>query len=388
MLGDVRFQFQPGGLGRLPAGADFVSGLFAHGLTASPTAWADPLGKRYASVEEAEADGIVAASAAFGLLHYQIAEFFRIAGPSELWVVNAAHADFSAQNVFALTSGRLRQAYWQTSTAFSGLTAQVGAAKTFAEALENLHAPLVVLLAVADPSATVDGASQSDLRALNADRVAVLISGDATGKGRALADDLGAPYVPAAGAVLGAMARAKVSEHIGWVEKFDLSAGAELQETCFADGQVFGKKATAILEALHEKGYVFLRRHIGVAGAYVNDTPTCALATSDLAYLENVRTLQKAKREIRAALLPKLNAPLLVDADGKLAPGTVKLFENLAARPLSLMQAAAEVSNYAVFIDPEQDVLATSILQIVAKIQPVGVARYINVSIGFAVKIA
>jgi hypothetical protein len=90
---------------------------------------------------------------------------------------------------------------------------------------------------------------------------------------------------------------------------------------------------------------------------------------------------------LRAALIPQLLSPLTVDTDGKLSADTVKSFENLASTPLERMVNAGELSGQSVTIDPDQDVLATSTLNIVVELQPRGVARTIQVTIGFTVSI-
>lgn len=386
-LNDVRFVTTAGGLGRLPAEKDYVSAIM-YPFSSVPAAWSGVMGKKYLSVDEAEADGITEADANYGLLHYWIKDFFRVAGASELWIVNASDASFSAQTVYALTSGELRQAYWYTATDYSGIAAQVGTIKAFADALSVLHAPVFILTSVKDETTAVNGTLQTDLRTLNSQEVGVLICGAGAGEGKDLATSLGIKYVPAAGAVLGAMAYASVHENIGWVAKFNLTQGDELESIVMSDGQAFGDIAASALDTLNTKGYVFLRNHAGISGAYVNDTHTATVATSDYATIENNRTIHKAKRGVRTALLPQLNSPLTVNIDGTLSASTVKYFENLASRPLTSMQSAGEVSNFSVTIDPAQDVLGTSELLIVVKVQPRGVARTIKVTIGYEVNIA
>lgn len=385
-LNDVRFVTTAGGLGRLPAEKDYVSGIFIS-LAATPAGWTNALGKRYLSLREAEADGITEGSANFGLLWYFIREFFRVAGASELYVIDAANGGFTAQNVFNLTGGELRQVAWYTATAYAGIVAQVGTIKTFSNALDALYAPCVFVTNVKDEVTAVDGTSQPDLRAAAAPTVSVLISGDGTGKGFEIADDLSINYVPALGTVLGMMARAKVHENVGWVANFNLADGAELQDAIFSNAAAYNTVAAAVLDTLNTKGYLFLRRHVGVTGTYVNDTHTAEAATSDYAYIENNRTVQKAKRLLRTALIPQLMSPLTVDADGKLSADTVKFFENLASRPLERMVSAGELSAQQVIIDPDQDVLATSTLSIQVNLVPRGVARTIEVTIGFTVSL-
>lgn len=383
-LPEVNFVVRAGGLGRLPESDDHVSGIFIE-LTTAPTAWAGMLGKKYFSAEEAAADGITAGSAAYGVLYYQIKEFFRVAGASELWVVNAADDDFDAQAVYNLTDGKLRQVYWYTETNFAGIAAQVTTVQAMATALDALFSPCQFLISVKDETATVDGAAQPDIRALNAANVSVLIGGGNTGDAATLTASLGVKYIPAGGALLGAAAKAAVNESIAWVAKFNLQTGSELQGVVFADGISYGAKAASVLDTLNDKGYLFLKKHIGISGSYMNDSHTATVFTSDFATIENNRTLQKAKRGIRARLLPDLNSPLTVNEDGTLAADTLKYFENKTARPLELMQSAGELSQYDITIDPTQNVLATSKLIINVRIIPRGVARFIEVSLGYAV---
>lgn len=385
-LNDVNFVVTPGGLGRLPADEDHVSGIFQE-LAASPGGWANSLGKKYLSLEEAEADGIVETDANFTILWYHIREFFATAGASELYVIDTADADFTAQKVFNLTEGKLRQVYWYKETNYAGIAADVAAAKAFYDSLATLHAPCVFLLSVKDESTAVDGAGQADLRALNSEVVSVINSGDGSGKGKDIADSLGIKYVPAGGASLGTLALASVHENIGWVGRFNLQRGNEYSKVIFSDGQQYDAVTESAKDTLNTKGWIFLRKHVGIAGSYFNDSHSATAATSDFAYIENNRTIQKAKRTVRAQLLPQLNSPLTVDDEGRLGADTIEFFKNLAERPLEIMQAAGEVSEIQVIINPKQDVLATSKLKIQIRIIPRGVARTIEVNIGFTVSL-
>jgi hypothetical protein len=357
-------------------------------LTSSPESWgAGNIGKRYLSLDEAIQDGITEGDANYGLLHYFIKEFFRVAGPSELYVVNQSEASFAAQSFYALTEGEVRQAYWYSTNTYGNILAHVTTVKAFTAAMDALFAPLVVVTSIKDEVTILDGASQVDARGAVAQEVSILISGSGTGEAGDLADSLGVKYIPAGGTILGALAFGAVNESLGWVDKFNLRLGDEFREVVFSDGVEFKQKTDAVLTALDEKGYLFLRNHQGITGAYVNDTHTATLATSDFAFIENVRTIQKAKRNVRQSLLPQLSSPLTVDADGKLSASTITFFEQLASRPLDRMQAAGELSNYSVIIDPDQNVLQTSQLNIQIKIQPRGVARNILVTIGLAASI-
>jgi len=184
----------------------------------------------------------------------------------------------------------------------------------------------------------------------------------------------------AVGMALGAISSAKVSENIAWVEKFNI-AGSGFAKAGFVGGNEL--KTTGTLESLNAKRYIFAKKHTGFPGVYFNDSHTCTLGTSDFAYVENNRTINKATRLLRTALIPSLNKPVLAEADGTLAPTVTKGFENLCKVALEGMVSGQEVSQFDVFVDPNQNILATSELRIKAEIIPVGTARKIIVDLGF-----
>ena len=87
-------------------------------------------------------------------------------------------------------------------------------------------------------------------------------------------------------------------------------------------------------------------------------------------------------------MLPNIASPVLVDADGKLSEDTIARFRNDASKALEQMQRDEELSAFEVLIDPTQDTLSTSKVVITAKLVPVGVARQIEINIGFTVAIS
>ncbi|WP_222931261.1 DUF2586 family protein, partial [Xanthovirga aplysinae] len=86
-------------------------------------------------------------------------------------------------------------------------------------------------------------------------------------------------------------------------------------------------------------------------------------------------------------MLPNLNAPLYVDASGKLSADTVASFQSQAQLRVEQMAKEGELSAYSVNINPDQDVLSTSSLSIDVTLVPVGLAREIKVNIGFSVQL-
>ena len=181
--------------------------------------------------------------------------------------------------------------------------------------------------------------------------------------------------------MLGAVSSAKVSENIAWVEKFNLS-GDGFSSVGYVGGKTIVLEST--MQTLQDAKYIFTRKHTGLAGVYFNDSHTATLATSDYTYIESNRTIHKAARIARTALLPKLNSPVLVDPDtGKLAPSVVKGFEVLCKSALENMISNEEVSAIDVLVDANQDILATSKLAVKMAVVPMGTARVIEVDLGF-----
>ena len=115
-------------------------------------------------------------------------------------------------------------------------------------------------------------------------------------------------YYGCIGACMGAISKAAVHECIAWVQKFKLGLGAP----GLISGELIKDVATANQEKMNDNRYIFVRTHVGDADNYFNDSHTLDVATSDYAYIENVRTIDKACRGIRANLLPYLNSPLKV----------------------------------------------------------------------------
>jgi len=238
-------------------------------------------------------------------------------------------------------------------------------------------------LFTADFHAVADLTALSDLRALAAPNVSVILGQDGAGAGNTLfaAVDL---TIGCLGAALGALSKATVSESFAWVKKYNMVEGTELDSPAMGEGTLIKDLTQTVLDGINTKGYIFLKKFVGLTGSYFNDNHTCDAATSDYAYIDNVRTIDKAIRGVRTYLLPELNGKLRLDPTaGTLATDTIKYFESLAKRPLAQMMSEGDLSGYDVHIDPNQDVLSTSTLHIQVSLVINGVARNITVDIGF-----
>jgi len=333
--------------------------------------------------------------AIYKLLYYHISEFFRLNPNGSLFVhtVSKATAETTFAEIVTLQTyaeGKIRQLGIYQPYTFAG--AHVTAIQVKATALETDNKPLIVLYACDMMAVTAYG-NLVDLRGtLSAKNVSVVIGEDGAGIGYALAIAKGYS-ISCLGAALGTVSLSAVNENIGWVGKFNIAA-VELDAPAlsFNDstyGRLIKNYTTAALDAINAKGYVFLVKHLGVSGSYFNDSHTAIPATSDYAYIENNRTIDKAIRGIRTYLVPEINSPVKVDAvSGKLDMNRVKYLEAQGSIALDQMMRNSELSGYQVTIDPDQNVLGTSTINVTVQLVPVGVARTITVTVGFVTKLS
>ena len=375
-LNDVVINKLSGGLGRRNPEQDMVSGLLFNG---------EPLPKlevgklaRLASVEDAEALGITADyDSATQSVYYQIQQFFRMNPSGDLYIMQADLStypdliDLGALDMQVKANGSIRQmgVIYSGTTTFLYTKEAIEVADSVTKLAYTQNMPFEIIL----EGKSFNVSSALSLDSLQAENVSVIIAMDAE-------KAVKYPNSAAVGLLLGAVSKAKVSENIAWIEKFNLTG-----EGFSKSGFIGGQEITSLgdLKTLNDKRYIFTQTHTGLAGIYFNDSHTCTAGTSDFAYIENNRTINKATRLLRTALLPKLASPVLVDIDGKLPQSVSKNFEGLCRSALEGMVANQEVSAFDVYVDPKQNILATSELKVKAEITPIGTARKIMVDLGF-----
>jgi hypothetical protein len=228
----------------------------------------------------------------------------------------------------------------------------------------------------------------TDLKLLTSPRASFLIGEDLSTDSEAKAiREGGASFVGNIGEALGVLSDTQVSTSIAYVRENDLS-GFGYGTPGFIDGSLYKSKATPFLDTLDSYNYIFVRKFVGLGGSYFNFGSTAVNPVqSDFSTIELNRTYDKAYRNLRTALLVEVCAPALVDANGDLSLGFVKHLETLAGSQLQFMKNAEEISDYLVTIDKSQKVLETNTIEVVAKIVPVGVAKFIEVKLGFNTKL-
>ena len=392
-LNDVVINKLSGGLGRRMPDQDMVSGLLFNGVETKEGLSYDSV-YRLASVADAVALGITLAYDAGGQsAYYQIEQYFRMNPSGDLYImlVNADSYENVVVKAMAFqekTKGAIRQmaaiftqyevviskgdeVSKSSATPFEATKNAVRMAKSQTELAFTNYMPFEIFL----EGKGFDMRAPESLVDLKAENVSVVVAMDVE-KG----SESNYENTAAVGVFLGAVSKAKVSENVAWVEKFNLS-GLGFSKAGLIGGVEIHSQAD--MRTLNENRYVFARTHTGLAGIYFNDSHTCIEGTSDFAFVENNRTINKATRLLRATLLPKLASPILVDIDGYLPQSVSKSFEGLCRAALEGMLANQEISDFEAYVDPKQNILATSELSVKAEIIPVGTARRITVNLGF-----
>lgn len=391
-LSDISITVADGGLGVRPPNEDKVSGLLFYNDTLPSGFGASDRVKLVKTLAEAEALGIVEGSATSGVMWYHISEYFRLNPQGELYIgIYAtetppyAFADITAMANAA--NGRIRQLGVYVANDIAFATAEVTAIQSVVDDLRTDRQPLIVLYA-ADLTGVASGwAGADDLRALAAKSVCVVAGEDAGAAGAALATSEGYS-ITFLGAALGAVSFVAVNESIGWVAKVNASNGVELETIGLANGDANSDLTSTQLASVKDKGYLIgVKRLPEVTGTYFERAPMAIPATSDFAFMENNRVIDKGIRLAAAALVPQLMSPLSLQADGTMRDDTVKYFQGLVENGIEPMAAADEISNFAVLIDPAQDVLSNSTVEVTLQIQPTATAEFITVTIGLTASV-
>lgn len=381
-----------GGLGRPLATNDHISGFimpFTNANLPAGFTTTDRIKIVY-SIADAESLGIVKGGTYTKQIWYHVNQFFKkqLSGKLYVHLIDDTAIDYaSVETLQRFADGEIRQVgFFDPNTAFA--TAKITTLQASATILESEDKPVSIIYS-ANTRGVASVGALPDLRGLNAKNVSVCIGEDGANEGTAIATAT-TKTLGCIGAVLGMIALSSVHENIGWVGQFNVVDGSEFDVPAISlnSASILVKTISkSALDSLSDYGYIFMIKRSGIAGTYFNDAPTCVSVSSDYAYVENNRTIDKAVRNVRTFVLPFVNSPLYVNPDGTLDENTISLFKNETSRGLESMQIDGEISAFSVTINPVQNVLTSGKLEIAIKIVPVGVAREIVLNIGFALNI-
>lgn len=398
MSTSLKIERQNGNVPKSLPGEDHITGMVVYMASADiPAGFKTNRVQPLSTIEAAEAAGIVeyttgndgtqsAAPWAVRMLHYQLSELYRVNPAVSLYVgifdkpTGSSMSFAEIKSVQNFADGKIRQlGVWCGDHALSedDLVAIQGQADT----LEAQGAELSVVYA---PKVDSVRSLPTNIAGGGKCRVSVVIGQAGSGTGAELYNDkanASKASVSGLGVVLGLISRAKVHQCIAWVKQFPTGVSVP----AFGDGTLLRDLDKALVEQLDTARYLYFVTQQGQSGSYMNDSHTMDSAISDYASIESVRTMDKGARGVRAYVIPELGGNVYVDADtGKLASYSVAHLETVAGHALEDMEKAGELSGYKAEIDPDQDVAASSTVEIVLKKVAVPVMRHVRIKIGFA----
>ncbi|MGL5690351.1 MAG: DUF2586 family protein [Bacteroidales bacterium] len=351
----------------------------------------------------------------YGIPNFHIAEFFRMNPGGRLYIMFAdCSRDWSAMATMQkVAQGSIRlfgvyteQKLWSapasesdpyTINIIQDLNAQ-------AEKLASAHSPVSVLLNANTTSIDGSGAAKTTTISriptciCGCPRVTALIGQGDSEYIRSM--QIAHPKhvnVGCLGVMLGTLAITRVCESFAWVGQFDL-IGAHMSNLSLGFGDVTVTENEIVslnpyvsisdnqLDDFDDKGYVFPMKYSGKIGTHVSKDKTCS--DGDYRTIGRNRTIDKSRREIRRALLPFLNSPVLIDPKtGQLNSLCIKTFKNAIENILSAMVNIGDITAFSVNIDPKQNVQQTDSLLITYSLVGKATASDIIIQEGFALKI-
>lgn len=394
-LPGVNIQFENGNLDVVATNPDGVFGLVA---SATAVASTFALNKHYIikSLRDAENLGITNSVGNYEL-HKTIKEFYAEAGTgTELWIYGVAKTRTldqlvqDSETLLNLSNRRIRAIVLKYApsvaevTTENGLredfTATLAAAQAMAEEFTNTKThPVIFILEAYNYTGVASDLTGFEETTYN--RVAVMIgdtekrSDPATSKGAAV------------GVFAGRLAKNQVHVNIGRVmdgalkplEFFIVNTAVELVDT----------------GALHDKGFVTLRTHVGKSGFYFANDPLACTPEDDYHFITRRRVIDKAYVLANSTLTNFLLDQVPLTNEGKMQPSYAKAVESEVERVIAQeMTAKGELSadvtqandtGVQCLIDLEEVIATTSKIKGRVRVRPHGYAMYIEFSIGFTI---
>lgn len=359
-----------GGLNRSETSTDAVMALVAFvndPLTNAPNEVIE-----LKSILAAEALGFDAAYDANEaiLLHYHIAEFFRLApnGTLKLIVTEIATAKAFFESATAKALIRANTDIKRIGFVYNAdgveldMVAEINACQLF---INELFLDKIYLNGIYLEARNVSKDAISR-RTLTAGKVSLVIAQDP-----AIASlDAAYAHYAAVGSILGMRAARKVNENLGSVDIITKPNERKGEQTypltdslrglwlsaALSDGTLVSSLTNVEKNTLTANGYIYAGSFQGFAGVYLNGEPTCIAISSDYSTGENNGVWDKAALGIRNALLPKVRGWFQRNpTTGKLKDTAITDLENIGKKPLQAMLVAAEISGFDLVIPAGQN---------------------------------
>jgi len=378
------------------AGAIFITARKGTGVslnTGSPIAIAGTGAATYAITQQFGTGSGGATAGVYSkkaIWRYHISEYFRQQPNGKLWVQFTSTPSSTFAEVTTLqnvANGECKQiaVYDPTVTSASAFTSNMTKLNTQAIGLFGVYVPCVIVYAP-NVAAITDLSTLANQQAYSNNYVSPIIVQDGNLVGAGLYVTSGIS-ISAVGCVLGTISTAAVSQNIGEIGAFNLTDGTELAVPAFSNGTLVSALSSNLLDQLDAYRYIFATTIANYTGTYFNNDWSAIVQTSDYLRISRNRTINKAARGLYQGVIPLLKSRLLVNADGTLTELTIQQFKGAALPYMNQMVANGDISAVDIIINPNQNVVTTNTITIGVKIVPVGIADFINIQLGFAVKI-
>lgn len=407
MLPYVKIDFANGAIGASEPMDDGVTGLVCtaaavtqtvNGKTENVFALNTPY--LITKLDELVSKGITSDSSdANATLYKAVKEFYDEAPDgSKLWIMGVADtvtiADIvdktkdNAKKLLVAANGTIRtlavkikdkSAY--TPTVTTGIDGAVRTAITNAQSLAEwatatLFAPVMVLLEGRHYTGNAETLVSNPINTGNDNRVGVVI-------GDTVADSKGA----AVGLLAGRIASIPVQRSIARVRTGSITSTMMYIGSVAAE---LGNPGT-----INDCGFICPRTFVGKAGYYWSDDKLAAEASDDYSLIPRRRVADKAYRITYSTLINEVAEEISVTDDGKISAPVVKAIQtavesaivnNMTSRG-NLGNDPSDPNDMGVecYINPDQNIVATSRLDVQLRIKPHGYSKYIEVSLGFKV---
>lgn len=321
--------------------------------------------------------------------HYTISEYFRQNTNGKLWVQFSASVGGAYAELLTLQSvanGECKRIGVLNHTARSAaqFTSDGTLLQAVADSLRALFTPVEIFYAPNIKGIAVS-ALENQQSKTNKDICGIIIQ-DGKALGAQLYVNSGVS-IPALGCVLGVSSKADISQNIGEIGAFNITNDTELATPAFSTGELVSSVASSMLDQLDAYRYIFATTIPSYSGTYINNDWTFIAQSSDYNRLCRNLVINVASVGIYAGVLPLLKSRLKLNSDGSLTEVTRQVFITASSGTLETMEREENISAFEVTVDPAQDVLTTNKIIVVAKIVPLGIADFIQINLGFTVKI-
>lgn len=385
-LSNVNIKLENGSLGRVASTADGVAGLI---LTGTAVTGKLDLNKVYqlSSTRDLKTLGITAENNP--LAAKEISAFFTHAGDgAELYLLLTSGAttltqmcspddgsplqkltDHARGRIRLVGVNRIPPEEYATNTTDTGIDADVVTAAAAAQKAAENQAIQIRPFRVFLPALSWDGTTDKLFapREASYNRVGIVMAADSK---------QGSLTIAAIGQVLGRAASVPVNYSIARVKSGAIAA------TGFLTNGKTPEECAGQHELLNDAGYIFYRLFTGKNGYYLNDDCMAAPLTDDYSNLNLGRVTDKAILLTYAAYIDEIQDSIEVDDKGMLPSYLCTYFQGKIENAVAV-QMQREISSFTASIDPAQNILSTSRMEVICKIVPKGILREINVSLGF-----